>query len=210
MNYLADSVDAWIDAVPCNSTDSYRNYENKDIKTRIRGWIKGNYDATTAPDPCLESRIAVVGGTSGQSDDTVQKIYLHELYHALQKRLTTYCQLMGTSSNGYYEPLDTPEARAIEAKFKAGKWLAEGTAEYFSFIIQAEIKGTNDGVNEMMKAANTAANESKDINNSIASSGSAAVRLLIERGVLTEKQVMDGSLFQTCDWVDIYSAEKMM
>ena len=36
--------------------------------------------------------------------------------------------------------------------------------------------------------------------------GSTAVRLLIERGVITEDQILSTSIFETCDWVDTFGA----
>jgi hypothetical protein len=59
----------------------------------------------------------------------------------------------------------------------------------------------------LFAAASSAANESKNINDSIATTGSAAVRLLVERGVITEEQILKGSLFETCDWIDTFGAD---
>ena len=202
LSAIADSVDQWIDASGCDE-NSYRAYENIELKQRLRVWIEGSYDAATAPYPCRESRIAIVGANPDQSADLVQRIYVHELYHALQQSLMDGCQTFGVSEQGYYEPIDDPD---YEAKQEAGRWLAEGTADYFSYIIKDQINGTTNGIQLMFAAAAAVANESLDINNDLAPSSAAAVRLLIERGVITEDEIVSGSMFETCDWVDTFGA----
>jgi hypothetical protein len=199
---IANATDAWIDASGCDK-DTYRAYENIELKSRLRVWIEGNYDAATAPTPCVDARIAIASGNSEQSSDVIQKIYMHELYHVLQPTLWDGCMPMGMKE-GYYQPLDAP---VLEAKHNAGRWFAEGTAEYFAFLKQAEIKGTANAIPLLFAAASSAANESKNINDSIATTGSAAVRLLVERGVITEEQILKGSLFETCDWIDTFGAD---
>ena len=79
---------------------------------------------------------------------------------------------------GYYQPLDEP---AREAKFQSAEWIVEGTAEYFANLVQAQITGSNNPVQTIFASANIAANESLDINNDIALSAAAAIRLLIEK-----------------------------
>ena len=59
----------------------------------------------------------------------------------------------------------------------------------------------------MLAAANSVSNESTDINNDVAVSGAAAVRLLIEREVITEDQVISATLFESCDWVDTFASD---
>jgi len=199
---MADSVDTWIDTSGCDE-NSYRAYENIELKQRLRVWIEGSYDAATALYPCEESRIAIVGANPTQSADLVQRIYVHEIYHTLQQSLWDGCQTLGVSERGYYEPLEQP---AIEAKHEAGRWLAEGTADYFSYMIKDQINGTTNGIQLMFAAANVAANESQDINIDQATSSAAAVRLLIERGVITADEIVSGSIFETCDWVDTFGA----
>ncbi len=200
---IADAVDTWVDATGCN-TEPWPARENSHLKERVRVWIEGSYDASTAATPCLESRIPLVGAHSKQSDDTVQKIYLHELYHSLQVSLYEgACKEIETGPSGITEPVTDP---IREAKSEAGRWFAEGTAEYFAFAIQSQLKGTNNGVQLMLAEAGKSASESKNINDGIATTGSAAVRLLVERGVITEDQILNGSLFQACDWVDTFGA----
>ena len=201
---IADAVDTWVDATGCN-TEPWPARENSHLKERIRVWIEGSYEASTAAIPCLESRIPLVGAHSKQSDDTVQKIYLHELYHSLQVSLYEgACKEIETGPSGITEPVTDP---IREAKSEAGRWFGEGTAEYFAFAIQSQLKGTNNGVQLMLAEAGKSASESKNINDGgIATTGSAAVRLLVERGVITEDQILNGSLFQACDWVDTFGA----
>jgi hypothetical protein len=133
----------------------------------------------------------------------VQLIYLHEAYHALQVALYEgHCYEIA-EYEGEWGPKPDP---VRDAKQEAGRWFAEGTAEYFAHLKQAQIKGNTNAVQLMLAKAAAAANESKDINEGIATTGSAAVRLLVERGIITEEQILDGSLFETCDWVDTFSS----
>ena len=202
----ADDFDTWVDAAGCTTTDAWRAVENQELKRRVRVWIEGSYDAATAPEACLESRTVTVGANSEQRKDTVQKIYLHEIYHALQVALYEgHCYEIGIGPDGQTGPKPDP---IRETKTEAGRWFAEGLAEYFAYVTQAKIKGNTNGVQRMLAAAGAAANESKDLNGEggIATTGSAAVRLLVERGVITEDQILNASIFETCDWVDTFGS----
>lgn len=79
---LAD-VDTWIDATPCADVGGWRSENASSLKETLRLWIGGGADAATAPDPCFESRMAICAFATGVSSATAQRVYLHELYHAL-------------------------------------------------------------------------------------------------------------------------------
>ena len=79
---LAD-VDTWIDATPCADVGGWRGENASSLKETLRLWIGGGADAATAPDPCFESRMAICAFATGVSSATAQRVYLHELYHAL-------------------------------------------------------------------------------------------------------------------------------
>ena len=188
---LLDDVDAWIDATPCADVGGWRGEQARSIKENVRLWIGGGADAATAPDPCFESRMAIYAFTAEVTATTAQRVYIHELYHTLSSYLTTYCA--------------PPDGQEEPEKYEAQGWIAEGTADYFSYVVQAEINGEAHPASALLQEANKEAQESGiDLRRSAAKSA-AAVRLMIERGDLTEADVLGATMFNDCDWVGDFS-----
>ena len=122
---------------------------------------------------------------------TAQRVYIHELYHALSSYLTTYCA--------------PPDGQEEPEKYDAQGWIAEGTADYFSYVVQAEINGEAHPASAILQAANNDAQESGTDLGRNAAKSAAAVRLMIERGDLAEADVMGATIFNDCDWADDFS-----
>ena len=79
-----------------------------------------------------------------------------------------------------------------------GAWLVEGRAEYFT---QIEVNGSSTGVSKMLQAALEAYktdNNTSISGNGISSRGAAGIRLMIERGWLTEASILEVSFFHNC------------
>jgi len=188
---LLDDVDAWINATPCADVGGWRGEQARSIKENVRLWIGGGADAATAPDPCFESRMSIYAFPAEVTAATAQRVYLHELYHALSSYLTTYCAPEGSSED--------PE------KYDAQGWIAEGTADYFSYVVQAEINGEAHPASAILQVANNVAQESGTDLGRDAAKSAAAVRLMIERGDLAEADVMGATIFNDCDWADDFS-----
>ena len=72
-------------------------------------------------------------------------------------------------------------------------------------MVQAEINGDAYPLGAILQAAKTELQESgTDLGRSAAKSA-AAVRLMIERGDLTEADVMGATIFNDCGWADDFS-----
>ena len=197
---LLDDVDAWIDATPCavdeaaflaGDSGGWRGEQAQSIKDNVRLWIGGGADAATAPDPCFESRMSIYAFPASETAATAQRVYIHELYHALSSYLTTYCA--------------PPDGQEEPEKYDAQGWIAEGTADYFSYVVQAEINGEAHPASAILQAANNDAQESGTDLGRNAAKSAAAVRLMIERGDLAEADVMGATIFNDCDWADDFS-----
>ena len=190
---LTEDIDMWIDATPCADIRGWKSEQARSSKENVHLWIEGGADIATAPDPCFESRMAIYAFSSGVSELTAQRVYLHELYHALSNYLATYCA--------------PPDSHDDPGRYEAQGWIAEGTAEYFAHVVQAEINGDPHPVGAILQSAHQSLQESgTDIRGGgIAAKSAAAVRLMIERGELTEAEVLGATMFNGCDWVDDFS-----
>ena len=84
-------------------------------------------------------------------------------------------------------------------------WINEGAADYFSNI---EMYGSSVGVQKILELGLEAYNEDSSAaitGTGVASRGSAGLRLMVERGTLTESNILDGSLFHSCDTESDYT-----
>ena len=124
----------------------------------------------------------MMGIIEGNSLDDSKHLVIHEFYHAFQQDL-------GDD--------DCSKKRDVEGSNGKG-WIIEGSADYFS---QIEIHGSTSGVQKILKSGLEAyqADSSADIaGNAVASRGAAGLRLMIERGSLTESNILEGSFFHNC------------
>jgi hypothetical protein len=197
---LTGKIKIWIEASECN-VDSYRKEENKWGFKDITHWIEGGADVATAPDPCYDRRMVLLGITPEQDEDTVQQIYLHELYHAHSNYLTNYC----------VNPNDSEQAQdEIYDKHEAQRWFGEATAEYFAIMVKVELNGVEDPVSIMLKGAKSISErEGRDLNSNLAGNSAVVLRLLMERGNIPnlEKDVMSGAVFHNCDWPEKWNRD---
>ena len=61
-----------------------------------------------------------------------------------------------------------------------------------------EIEGLVEPFNRMFEIAYLGGRDGESIDT--ADNAAAALRLMVERGDLTENEIIDGSIFETCDW----------
>jgi hypothetical protein len=198
---LTGKIKSWIEASECND-DPYRAEENKWGYKDIAHWIEGGADVATAPNPCYDRRIVLLGKTPGQDEKTAQQIWLHEFYHAHSNYLTNYCVNPNDSER------DQEETRE---KHESQRWFGEGTAQYFATMVKAELNGVKDPVSLMLKEAETSAKrDGRELYANLARNSAVALRLLIEHGNIPnlEKDVMSGAVFHNCSWPDKWSSDK--
>ena len=198
---LTSNIKTWITSSQCNE-DPYRAEENKWGYKDIVHWIEGGADVATAPDPCYDRRMVLMGRTPDQDEKTVQQIWLHELYHAHSNYLTNYCVNPNASEREKDEIFD---------KHDSQQWFGEGTAEYFAFMVKAEMNGVSDPVSAMLKDAHSKIQrEGTDLFSNMAGNSAVALRLLMERGNIPglEKDVISGAVFHDCSWPDKWNRDE--
>ncbi|NBP96205.1 MAG: hypothetical protein EBU28_12970 [Gammaproteobacteria bacterium] len=85
------------------------------------------------------------------------------------------------------------------------RWFAEGTADFFSLVLQAQQDDRDDYEQKILERAQLELQGDPEI--SMASNTyvqAAGILLMIKRGSLSEAKVMDGAYFSNCDWIDAF------
>jgi hypothetical protein len=114
-----------------------------------------------------------------------QGVLIHEHYHAFQQDLE-YSGLCRSRS-------ELPNANTT--------WMVEGAAQYFDTSLVEEINGSNEAHSKILKIASEAySRNGPGLLDGVEpdKTGAAALRLMIEKGMLNEESIMDGSLFHDC------------
>ena len=173
---LMTEINTWLHTTCINAET--KNEES----TNFRNYITNGADASLHLVMCKQYRIVLMGIIEGNSLDDSKHLVIHEFYHAFQQDL-------GDD--------DCSTKRDVDGSNGKG-WIIEGSADYFS---QIEIHGSTSGVQKILKSGLEAyqSDSSADITGTgVASRGSAGLRLMVERGTLTESNILDGSLFHSC------------
>jgi hypothetical protein len=195
INSLKSAYTSWSDNVPCLNGEhenfgSWQNrYELDEGKKLVLGWMESGADVATAPTPCFSSRAVTYAFPEDSSTEEGQHTYLHELYHALSSYLQDYCTNGGALNGDRFDKL---------------RWVGEGTAHYFAYVVAAELNGTDDAIETMLRDAEGGARGGETL--SSAESAAAALRLMVERGDLLEEDIMSARIFETCSWPDDWQA----
>ena len=160
---------------------------------RVERWIKGGANVATAPDPCFESRSAIVAWSADQDKQTAKQVFFHESYHGLSNYLLRQC---------------SPVLGRQEDSMNDLRWFAEGTADYFGVYMAAKDDGRDDYVQTMLKRAYLDLRGDPgmplEANTYVQA---AAMVLMIERGMITEEQILNGSYFNSCDWINTFDPD---
>ncbi len=188
---LKNAYTNWSDSAPCltgehpNFGGWQSRYELDEGKKLVLGWMESGADVATAPTPCFSSRAVTYAFPDESTIENGQHTYLHELYHALSSYLQDYCTNGGALDGDRFDKL---------------RWVAEGTAHYFAYVVAAELNGTDDAIETMLRDAERGARGGETL--SSAESAAAALRLMVERGDLLEEDIMGARIFETCSWPD--------
>ena len=185
---ILSSVEAWFNTRPCLAGERHRDVKDEHLK-EYRQWLEGGADASTMQAVCPDTRIVAMGITEHMRNDEplteFQNLLIHEHYHAFQQDLEDegVCRSHSELTNA-----NTP-------------WMVEGAAHYFSTSLVEEINGSTEAHSKILETAL----ESYDRNGPSLleggepdKTGAAALRLMIEKGLLDEGSIMDGSLFHDC------------
>ena len=173
---------------PCLADERHRDVRD-DHLDEYRQWLEGGADASTMQAVCSDTRIVVMGITEHMRNDEplteFQNLLIHAQYHAFQQDLE-------------YEEICRRHSEPTNANTR---WMLEGAAHYFSTSSVEEINGSTEAHSKILEMAL----ESYDRNGpglldggESDKTGAAALRLMIEKGMLDEKSILDGSLFHDC------------
>lgn len=173
--------------VGCDPEDA-QGFE--DGAQRVERWIKGGANVATAPAPCFESRSAIVAWSADQDKTTAKQTFFHESYHGLSNYLLKQC---------------SPILGRQEDSMNELRWFAEGTADYFGLYMAAKDDGRDDYVQTMLKRAYLDLRGDPGMplkaNTYVQT---AAMVLMIKRGNITEEKILDGSYFNSCQWINTF------
>jgi len=195
MDKLTSAYTTFSDNAPClnGQRANFGSWQNRNElnegKRRVLGWIESGADVATAPVPCFSSRAITYAFPEESTTAQGQHTYLHELYHALSSYLQDYCTKGGALDGDRFDKL---------------RWVGEGTANYFAYVVAAELNGTDDAAEAMLRDAERGARGGETL--SSAESAAAALRLMVERGDLLEEDIMSARIFETCSWPDDWQA----
>ncbi len=160
----------------------------------VERWIKGAADVATAPGPCRSSRSAILAWTAEQDRDTARRIFFHESYHAMQNYLLDRC---------------APILKRNEDSMNDLRWFSEGTAEYFGEYMSAKQDGRTDHVQRILQRASDDLRGDPGISlDSNAYVQAAAMVLMMEKGMISERRLADGSYFHDCDWINDFDPSR--
>ncbi len=171
---LMTEIDTWLKTTCLSSVT--------EESATFRAYITNGSEVSSQFVICGQYRLILIGVIQGSSSDNSKNLAIHELYHALQQDLgdedcNTKREITGSNGKG---------------------WINEGAADYFSNI---EMYGSSVGVQKILELGLEAYNEDSSAaitGTGVASRGSAGLRLMVERGTLTESNILDGSLFHSC------------
>ena len=171
---LMTEIDTWLKTTCLSSVT--------EESATFRAYITNGSEVSSQFVICGQYRLILIGVIQGSSSDNSKNLAIHELYHALQQDLgdedcNTKREITGSNGKG---------------------WINEGAADYFSNI---EMYGSSAGVQKILELGLEAYNEDSSAaitGTGVASRGSAGLRLMVERGTLTESNILDGSLFHSC------------
>jgi len=178
---LMTEIDTWLKTTCLSSVT--------EESATFRAYITNGSEVSSQFVICGQYRLILIGVIQGSSSDNSKNLAIHELYHALQQDLgdedcNTKREITGSNGKG---------------------WINEGAADYFSNI---EMYGSSVGVQKILELGLEAYNEDSSAaitGTGVASRGSAGLRLMVERGTLTESNILDGSLFHSCDTESDYT-----
>jgi hypothetical protein len=179
---LTEMLD-WIDISCPNMNSSSRTQES----IRLRYLLENGGDAATLGVPCYSAGMGLVAATSETNFDTLKYIIAHETYHGIQQDLEIEACRDRREAN---EPNNS-------------RWLAEGTADYVAKSVLAGMDGGLSLEQRILKDAylDYQAGETQMSTRQ----GSAALLLMVKRGELDERIILDGSMFWKCETLDVYN-----
>jgi hypothetical protein len=197
---LAD-IELWLRADDCVDEkffDPTSDQGQGDEFAMWRDWVEQGADASTMRILCSTTRVVAMGITPQlvwEGELELERFLAHELYHAFQQDL---------DMEGDCSALSEDEATANTP------WMAEGGAHYFSSFLTGVVKedglpnegevGENERIRmEILRDASRAYKETPGLHESGPDrKGAAALLRMVDKGLITHEEIMDGSFFHNC------------
>jgi hypothetical protein len=197
---LAD-IELWLRADDCVDEkffDPTSDQGQGDEFAMWRDWVEQGADASTMRILCSTTRVVAMGITPQlvwEGELELERFLAHELYHAFQQDL---------DMEGDCSALSEDEATANTP------WMAEAGAHYFSSFLTGVVKedgipkegevGENERIRmEILRDASRAYKETPGLHESGPDrKGAAALLRMVDKGLITHEEIMDGSFFHNC------------
>ena len=174
---------AWINE-SCPNID-YR--EVAEQEQRLRYLLENGGDAATLSVPCYTVGMGLVANNVNQDINTLKHIIAHETYHGIQQDLAeTVCR-----------------DRREQSEPNNARWIAEGAADYVARMALAKLDGGINGEQRILKYA-YGAYRGGELDMSTYQ-GAAALLLMVKRGELDERTILDASISHDCKVLDVYN-----
>jgi hypothetical protein len=172
-----------------------------------RDWVEQGADASSMHLLCPTTRVVAMGITPQMVEEgelELKRFLNHELYHAFQQDLPI---------EGKCRELSEDRATANTP------WMVEGGAHYFASFITGVVRpdglvssgeATEDQrirMEILLDALRAYRGETQELHESGPDGkGAAALLLMIDRGLITHEEIMDGSFFTDCKRELLYPA----
>ena len=194
---MLSSVEQWFENDSCMGKDSTEAYwQRQEALSEYRTWLEGGADVASQRAVCPETRVVLVAALPTWTLSSFRYVLLHEFYHAFQQDLETegLCRQRSEMPN------------------KNTVWMVEGAAHYQATWVLRELQGDapSSYIDEILLGALNGSIENGPIlyDNATSIAGAAALRLMIQRGLLAEQAVFDASLFHSCARELVYKSDE--
>ena len=192
---ILDSLEDWFDRQPCIAEDDHIRDEHAEM---YREWLERGADTSIQQALCPEARVIFMAITemmrTKEPITEFQNFLMHEFYHAFQQDLA-----------------DEGICRRKSDMYNANTiWMVEGAAHYFSTVIVSGINGFDDPISNILEEALFSYYEdgpSMLDGGAADKTGAAGLRLMIEKGLIDESSILDGSLFHACARELVFDSE---
>ena len=205
---LLGDIELWLRADGCVDEEFFDPASDGGYEFAMwRDWVEQGADASTMHLLCPTTRVVAMGITPQmvEEGELELKLFLtHELYHAFQQDLEI---------EGKCRELSEDRATANTP------WMVEGGAHYFASFITGVVRpdglvssgeATEDQrirMEILLDALRAYRGESQELHESGPDGkGAAALLLMIDRGLITHEEIMDGSFFTDCKREFLYPA----
>jgi hypothetical protein len=208
---LLGDIELWLRADGCVGDEFFDPASDGGYEFAMwRDWVEQGADASTMRILCPTTRVVAMGITPQMVEEgelELKRFLTHELYHAFQQDLPI---------EGKCRELSEDEATANTP------WMAEGGAHYFSSFVTGVVHGDDiysapgeEKVEEnervrmeiLRDALRVHERETQELHESGPDKkGAAALLLMIDKGLITHEEIMDGSFFTDCKREFLYPA----